>query len=85
MSKIYFENAQEHQLKHFPKISWYKVKNSQAFLGIGAPQDTKELKHINPISNMVVFCFNITIIYYLYYEQKSIVFTRNMIISQQLI
>ena len=48
MSKIYYENASKVQLKHFPKISWYTVKNAQAYMGIGAPKDTKELQHINP-------------------------------------
>ena len=48
MAKIYFENASNEQLKHFPKITWHKVLHSQAEIGIGAPRDTRELKHINP-------------------------------------
>ena len=48
MNKIYYENASEEQLKHFPELVWYKVKHSQAEIGIGAPHDTKELKHIHP-------------------------------------
>lgn len=47
-ARIYYENASEQQLKHFPKLTWHKVKNSQAEIGIGAPKDTKELRHINP-------------------------------------
>ncbi len=47
-AKIYYENASEQQLKKFPDITWHKVQKSQAELGIGAPRDTKELKHINP-------------------------------------
>jgi aminopeptidase len=47
-AKIYYENASEEQLKKFPDITWYKVLHSQAELGINAPHDTKELKHINP-------------------------------------
>ncbi len=48
MTKIYYENASEEQLKHFPKIAWHKVLHSQAELGIDAPKDTRALKRINP-------------------------------------
>lgn len=48
MSKIYYENASKTQLNHFPKISWFTVRNAQAYLGVSAPKNTKELKHINP-------------------------------------
>ena len=46
IAKIYYENASEQQLKKFPNITWHKVLHSQAELGIYAPRDTKELKHI---------------------------------------
>ena len=48
MAKIFFENASDKQLKSFPEISWYKIKKSDAYLGIYAPHNTRELKDIDP-------------------------------------
>lgn len=48
MSKIYYENASKIQLKHFPELTWYIVRKSQAEIGIYAPKDTRELEKINP-------------------------------------
>lgn len=48
MSKLYFENASEEQLKKFPELSMHKIKHSQKYLGIYAPKDTRELRDIDP-------------------------------------
>jgi len=48
MSKIYYENASDEQLKHFPKMAMYETKRTQAYIGIDAPKDTRDLAHINP-------------------------------------
>lgn len=48
MSYIYFKNASQEQLKHFPKLSWDEIKKIQAYIGIGAPYNTRELANIDP-------------------------------------
>lgn len=48
MSYIFYKNASEEQLKHFPKISMYEMKNTDAVIYIGAPDNTKELANVDP-------------------------------------
>ena len=48
MSYIFFKNASKEQLKHFPKLSWEETKKIQAYIGIGAPNNTRELANIDP-------------------------------------
>jgi len=48
MSKIYFENASDGQLRHFPELTMYMTKKAQAYIGIDAPKDTRDLEKINP-------------------------------------
>jgi len=47
-SKIYYENASEEQLKKFPEISMYELKNTKKVIYISSPSDTRELEKINP-------------------------------------
>ncbi|MCD6476561.1 MAG: aminopeptidase [Candidatus Aenigmarchaeota archaeon] len=48
LTYFYYKNASKEQLTHFPKIYWYEVKNTQKFLGIGSPLNTRELSNIDP-------------------------------------
>ena len=45
---IYYKNATTEQLKKFPKVQEYDVKHAQAYIGIGAPLNTRELTHVDP-------------------------------------
>jgi len=45
---IYYKYASEEQLKRFPKLALHEVKNSDAFISIGAEYNTKELTTVNP-------------------------------------
>ncbi len=47
-SKIYYENASEEQLKKFPEIAMYELKNTKKVIYISSPKDTRELEKINP-------------------------------------
>ena len=48
LSYIYYKNASKEQLKHFPKISMFEMKNTDAVIFIGAPANIKELANIDP-------------------------------------
>lgn len=48
MDYIFFKNASKKQLKHFPKLAWEEIKKVQAYIGIGAPYNTRELANIDP-------------------------------------
>ena len=48
LSYIYYKNASEEQLKNFPKISYYEVKNADALIHIAAPENRYELATIHP-------------------------------------
>jgi aminopeptidase len=45
---IFFKHAKDEQLKRFPKITLYEVKNSDGFISIGTEYNTRELTNINP-------------------------------------
>ncbi|MBI2676159.1 MAG: aminopeptidase [Candidatus Aenigmarchaeota archaeon] len=45
---IYYKHAAEHQLKSFPKVSFYEVKNTEVCMFIGADENTRELTNIDP-------------------------------------
>jgi len=47
MAYTFYKNASEEQLKHFPKISMYEMKNTNAVIFIGAPDNTKEMANID--------------------------------------
>lgn len=72
MNKIYFENASEEQLKHFPELMWHKVKHSQGEIGIHAPHDTRELKNINPRKIAMRSKVTKKITYYIVNEKRKI-------------
>lgn len=44
----YYKLASDEQLKHFPKIRMYELKNTDVVIYIGAPTNLKELSSINP-------------------------------------
>lgn len=43
----YYKLASDEQLKNFPKISMYEIKNTDAVIYIGAPSNLKELSNIS--------------------------------------
>lgn len=45
---LYYKNAKDYQLKHFPKIAFYEAKNIDGTISIGAEHNTRELTNINP-------------------------------------
>jgi len=47
-SYVYFKYASEEQLKQFPKIAMYEVKNTQGTISIGSEYNTRELSNISP-------------------------------------
>ena len=47
-SYVYFKNATEEQLKHYPKIAAYEIKNTKGIISIGSEYNTRELSNINP-------------------------------------
>jgi len=48
MSYIYFKNASKEQLKKFPELAMYEVKQCKKYIGIGAPVNTRELSNVDP-------------------------------------
>lgn len=48
LSYYYYKNASKEQLKNFPKFFNYQVKNADAFIGIGAPANARELANVEP-------------------------------------
>jgi len=46
-SKAYFENASFTQLRHFPKTEEYELKNTDCYLRISAPSNTRALSGVN--------------------------------------
>lgn len=48
LSKIYFDNASLEQLKHFPELSMHEMKNSDVFISIRSPSNTRELTNTDP-------------------------------------
>jgi len=45
---MFFKYAKEDQLKRYPKITMYEVKNTQGFISIGTEYNTRELTSIHP-------------------------------------
>ena len=48
ISYTYYKYATEKQLRHFPKVAMYEMKNSDVVIMIGATRNTKELANIDP-------------------------------------
>jgi len=48
LSYIYYKYASEEQLKNFPKIAYFEMKNTDAVIYIGAPENRYELATISP-------------------------------------
>ena len=48
LSYFYYKNATKEQLKKFPKIYFHEVKNTQKYIGIGAPFNTREMSNVDP-------------------------------------
>jgi len=48
MSYIYYKHASIEQLKKFPKIRDYVIRNCQKYIGIGSPTNTREFSNIDP-------------------------------------
>ncbi len=49
MSYTYYKYTSNKQLKYFPKITFQEVKQSNAYISISSPENTKELTSINPL------------------------------------
>ena len=47
-SYVYYKNASDEQLKHFPTTAFHELKKTDVVIYIGAPQNTRELSNINP-------------------------------------
>jgi len=45
---IYYKTASDEQLRAFPKITEFEVKNSDGVISIGSDYNTKELTNVNP-------------------------------------
>lgn len=48
LSYFYYKNASKEQLKRFPKIYWHEIQNTDKYIGIGAPLNTREFTNIDP-------------------------------------
>lgn len=48
MQYIYFKNASEAQIKHFPEMRWQEAQHFDSFIRIGAPLNTRQLSSVNP-------------------------------------
>ena len=48
MAKIYYDNASEEQLNHFPEMSMYEAKYGDVFLSIGSTRNTRALTSVDP-------------------------------------
>ncbi|MBW2997263.1 aminopeptidase, partial [Candidatus Woesearchaeota archaeon] len=48
MSSIYFKQASPSQLKKFPEVLMFESKKSDAFIGIRATSNTRELSNVDP-------------------------------------
>lgn len=48
MSYIYYKNASQEQLKHFPDIYFDELKKTQVYIGIISDTNTRELSGIEP-------------------------------------
>ncbi|MAG20205.1 hypothetical protein CL618_02115 [archaeon] len=48
MNYTYYNYSSTEQLKRFPEISFQEIKQTQAFISIPSPQNTRELSSIDP-------------------------------------
>lgn len=48
MTKIYYDNASDEQIKHFPELSMQRAKYGDVFISIGATRNTRALTSVNP-------------------------------------
>lgn len=48
LSSIFFKYAKDHQIKNFPKIFDYTVKNVQHYIGIDTDTNTREMANVDP-------------------------------------
>jgi aminopeptidase len=48
LTKIYYDNASQEQLDHFPELAMQEAKYSDVFISIGAPTNTRALTNVDP-------------------------------------
>lgn len=48
IGEIYYKEAKSSQLRQFPKLSMYEMKHTDVWIGVGAPQNTRDLTSIDP-------------------------------------
>jgi aminopeptidase len=48
MGEIYYKEASFSQLRQFPKLSMYEMEHTDAWIGIRAPQNTRDLTSVEP-------------------------------------
>ena len=48
LSPIFYNNASEEQIRHFPEIAWYEAKKCDSHIMISAPKDIYELRNVDP-------------------------------------
>ncbi|NQU79043.1 aminopeptidase [Candidatus Woesearchaeota archaeon] len=48
MTQLFFKNASDEQLRHFPVVAMYESKNADVFIGIFGTSNTRELSNIDP-------------------------------------
>ncbi len=45
---IFYKYASEDQIKHFPEVEYFEIKNTDVYIAIRAPENVKELSNIDP-------------------------------------
>lgn len=45
---IFFKYAGDEQIKHFPDVDFYEIKNTDVYIALSAPTNVKELSSIDP-------------------------------------
>lgn len=48
LSEIFYKNATDEQLKNFPKISEFEMKNTDCFIAVRSSKNTRALSNIDP-------------------------------------
>lgn len=44
----YFKYASDDQIKHFPDVDYYEIKNTDVYIALHGPENVKELTNIDP-------------------------------------
>lgn len=47
LGSFYYKHASKEQLKNYPKVFDYQVKNSQCYIGVGAPANTRGMANVD--------------------------------------